>query len=63
MKKFCPHCHCELLERASLYVCPRNAIGDCVYDAMQPDPLAPSPSDEAQSGFEIPPSPFESQSK
>lgn len=34
MKKFCPHCHCEMLERANLYICPRNAIGDCVYDAM-----------------------------
>ncbi|ELP4887301.1 hypothetical protein QPB17_002120 [Vibrio cholerae] len=54
MKKFCPHCHCEMLERANLYICPRNAIGDCVYDAMLTNelPLVSLPFDSERSHFD-----------
>ncbi|GHX22890.1 hypothetical protein JG654_08510 [Vibrio cholerae] len=65
MKKFCPHCHCEMLERANLYICPRNAIGDCVYDAMLTNelPLVSLPFDSECSHFDERPTPFDSQSK
>ncbi|EFH74192.1 conserved hypothetical protein [Vibrio cholerae RC385] len=65
MKKFCPHCHCEMLERANLYICPRNAIGDCVYDAMLTNelPLVSLPFDSELSHFDERPTPFDSQSK
>ncbi|EGQ8357012.1 hypothetical protein GWZ55_06780 [Vibrio cholerae] len=65
MKKFCPHCHCEMLERANLYICPRNAIGDCVYDAMLIDepPRAAQPFGSARSHFDQRATSFDSQSK
>jgi len=36
MKKFCPICQTEMLERSNIHVCPRNDIGDCSYDALNP---------------------------
>lgn len=34
MKKLCPICQTEMLERSNTHVCPRNDIGDCSYDAL-----------------------------
>ncbi|MDE1222390.1 hypothetical protein MCT05_16590 [Vibrio aestuarianus] len=34
MKKLCPICQTEMLERSNMHVCPRNDIGDCSYDAL-----------------------------
>nr|WP_237668364.1 hypothetical protein [Vibrio toranzoniae] len=34
MKKLCPICQTEMLERSHIYACPRNDIGDCSYDAL-----------------------------
>ncbi|PFG57941.1 phosphonoacetate hydrolase [Vibrio sp. ES.051] len=35
MKKLCPKCHTEMIERSNVYICPRNDIGDCSYDAFE----------------------------
>ncbi|MET2949820.1 hypothetical protein ABXV18_17065 [Vibrio owensii] len=34
MKKLCPICQTEMVERSNIHVCPRNEIGDCSYDAL-----------------------------
>lgn len=34
MQRFCPRCKTEMIERLNVYVCPRNDIGDCTYDAF-----------------------------
>jgi protein PhnA len=34
MKKLCPNCRTEMIERSNIHVCPRNEIGDCSYDAL-----------------------------
>jgi hypothetical protein len=54
-----------MLERANLYICPRNAIGDCVYDAMLIDepPRAAQPFGSARSHFDERATSFDSQSK
>ncbi|ELA6598529.1 hypothetical protein PY250_17160 [Vibrio alginolyticus] len=35
MKNLCPKCRTEMIERSNVYVCPRNDIGDCTYDAFE----------------------------
>ncbi len=35
MTKLCPKCHTEMIERSNSYICPRNDIGDCTYDAFE----------------------------
>ncbi|PSW18178.1 hypothetical protein C9I98_17510 [Photobacterium sanctipauli] len=35
MKKYCPCCNTELFDRSNAYVCPRNEIGECIYDGYE----------------------------
>ncbi|GEM76745.1 hypothetical protein [Vibrio sagamiensis] len=35
MEKYCPICHTEMIDRSNYFICPRNNIGECIYDGYE----------------------------